>query len=147
MTKWTKAFDSLGMFTSWLCLLHCLALPILVLALPTIGAHVSHDDKTHFLLAGWVCVFAVLSMLPEKNRRKDSTVIYLMVTGICAVLGATFGTTIGLSETIEIPLISMGNLLVIAAHHLNRRTCCPPLKKHSLLDQPQVVTEIHRAVQ
>lgn len=152
MERWIKAsalFDSLGMATSWLCLLHCLGLPLTLLILPALGAHLCHDDKTHLLLAGWVFVFAVLSMLPEKNRRKDETVIYLMVTGLCIVLTATFGTTFGLSESIEIPLITAGNLLVIAAHHLNRsQRCCQPQKEqhHGSLNGPPNITEIHRVV-
>lgn len=121
MTKWTKTpalFDSLGIATSWLCLLHCLGLPLLVLLLPTF-AH--HDDQAHFLLAGWVLLFAVLSMLPEKNRRKDPKVVALMTMGLCIVLAATFSA---LPEASEVPLITVGNLLVIAAHHLNRRQRC-----------------------
>ncbi len=128
MAKWTKTppaiFDSLGVATSWLCLLHCVGLPLVLLFLPTLGSHLCHDDRTHLCLAGWVLLFAVLSILPDYRKRKNFTVVSVMVLGVCAVLVATFGPKVGMSEAMEVPLITVGNLLVIGAHQLNRRLRC-----------------------
>jgi hypothetical protein len=44
-----------------------------------------------------------------------------MVIGLSAVLAATFHAQVGLAESVEIPLITMGNLLIISAHLYNRR--------------------------
>jgi hypothetical protein len=127
MTKSVKLLqlpDSLGIVTSSLCLLHCLALPVLVLALPTFSHLAEHDDQTHFWLVGWVLIFACLALIAQTKHRKNSSVIALMSLGLSAVLIATFATTLGLSQTLELPLITIGNAMVIGAHHLNRKSRC-----------------------
>lgn len=119
-TKPLTLFDSLGMATSWLCLLHCLALPVLALVLPALCAHHNHD-QTHFLLAGWVVIFATVSMLAGYKSHKNTGLVWLMTIGLGLVLLATFAQ---LPESLELPLITLGNLLVIASHHFNRRLRC-----------------------
>ncbi len=152
MAKWNKApalFDSLGIATSWLCLVHCLGLPLLVLILPTLGARLHHDDKTHLLLAAWVFLFALMSLLSQKNKHKNQSVVCLMVTGLCLVLAATFSRCFGWTEAIEIPLITVGNLLVIAAHNLNRRHgCCQPkdTRQEASLDRRSIIAKSRQVV-
>lgn len=133
MHRWTNSLnariDCFGIAASWLCILHCLALPLLVMVLP--AAHCFHhqNDYTHVLLAGWVCLFAVLSVVPGYKRHKSSRILALMILGVGIVLIATFGDCLGMPETCELPLITIGNLFVICAHQLSRRhtsACCRP---------------------
>jgi len=119
-TKHLALFDSLGIATSWLCLLHCLALPVLALILPALRFH-HHDDQTHFLLAGWVVVFATVSIISGYKSHNNTGLVWLTTIGVVLVLLATFAH---LPESLELLLITLGNVLVIASHHLNRRFRC-----------------------
>jgi uncharacterized membrane protein YhaH (DUF805 family) len=119
--QYSNLSDSLGLFTSAVCLVHCLALPLVALILPVL--HLDHDDSTHMFLALWVLIFALLA-LPSAIKKENWLVVYLILTGLAAVLIATFASNMGLSHNLEAPLITVGNLLVMTGHYRNRRDAC-----------------------
>jgi hypothetical protein len=112
--------DTLGIIASGLCLVHCLLLPLVVLALPALGSHVMHDDRTHYFLAFFVTIFCLTAVVPGYLRHSDKWVLTSMTAGLCLVLFATFASAM-LGELWEIPLITAGNLLVVGAHLQNRK--------------------------
>lgn len=114
-------YDSLGIFTSAVCLVHCLGLPLAVLLLPSLG--IAHDESTHLFLAGWVLLFALFA-LRSALKKENWHVVCFILCGLSAVLIATFSSMIGLSTDVEAPLITVGNLLVIAGHYQNRQPGC-----------------------
>ena len=120
-SRLSNLYDSLGIFTSTVCLVHCLGLPLVVLLLPSL--HIGHDEATHLFLAGWVLVFALFA-LRSALKKENWPVVWLILSGLSAVLIATFASTVGLSPGVEAPLITVGNLLVIAGHYQNRRHGC-----------------------
>jgi ethanolamine transporter EutH len=99
-------FDSLGIFASAVCMVHCLALPFIM--------------AVHYLLAGWVLLFCLAAIVPGYLKHRRTSVLVTMLAGLALVLTATFCLHLGLSESMEIPMITVGNLLVISAHWRNR---------------------------
>lgn len=114
-------FDSLGIATSVICIIHCALLPVLVLLLPVLGRTFAHDDMTHKLLAFWVLAFCLLAIVPGYAKHRRPHIVGFMVFGLSLVMYATFGHAAGLSESQETMLISIGNLIVIGTHYLNRK--------------------------
>ncbi len=119
--------DVLGIVVSTLCLIHCLLLPVLALALPSLGVHFLHDDSTHYFLAFFVATFCIVAVVPGYLRHNNKRVLTIMLSGLGLVLFATFAhATLG--ENWEMPLITAGNLLVVSAHFFNRKllasACC-----------------------
>lgn len=125
----TSFLDSLGVATSVICVIHCAFIPILCL-LPAVG-YFTHDDLTHKVLAFWVSLFCLMAIGFGYPQHKRASVIVLMVLGLSLVLFATFGHAIGLSEGQEVVVISIGNLIVIRAHFLNKQmlSCGSTCKK------------------
>ncbi|MCA9813515.1 MAG: MerC domain-containing protein [Candidatus Obscuribacterales bacterium] len=117
----TRVLDLLGILAAVVCLIHCLALPVVMTFLPTLIHHHTHDDFTHVILAGWVLLFCLTAIVPGFVKHGYRRILLLMVIGLSAVLAATFHSQVGLAESVEIPLITMGNLLIISAHLYNRR--------------------------
>ena len=142
----TRVLDLLGILAAFVCLIHCLALPVVMTFLPTLIHHHSHDDSTHVILAGWVLLFCLTAIVPGFVKHGYRRILLLMVIGLSAGFGAplpapggrgekgeitpiTKGDLFiisshaqaGLAESAEIPLIPMGNLLIISAHLYNRR--------------------------
>jgi hypothetical protein len=117
--------DTLGMAASVLCLVHCLALPAILLLAPALSAGLTHDDRTHYCLAMFVTMFCLLGILPGYLQHSQKNVLCMMILGLSMVLFATFASAIMLGERFEIPIITVGNLLVVAAHYRNRKllTC------------------------
>lgn len=120
-SRLSNFYDSLGIFTSTVCLIHCIGLPLIVLILPSLP--LSHDETTHLCLALWVVLFAIFALC-SAIKKANFGVVYLILTGLSAVLAATFASNVGLSPTVETPLITVGNLLVITGHYQNQRALC-----------------------
>jgi len=114
-----ELFDALGIFASAVCMVHCLALPLVMAALPLTSNWLGHDN-VHYLLAGWVVLFCLAAIVPGYLKHRRANILICMLAGLSLVLGATFGLSFGISESVEVPMITVGNLLVIAAHWRNR---------------------------
>ena len=112
-------FDSLGIFASAVCMVHCLALPLIMAALPLTTTWLGHDN-VHYLLAGWVLLFCLAAIVPGYLKHRQLNILICMLVGLGLVLAATFGLHLGLAESLEIPMITLGNMLVILAHWRNR---------------------------
>lgn len=98
-------------------------MPTLLAIVPTWTALHEHvvDDLTHILLAGFVLTFCLLAIVPGFRTHKRINVMVLMGAGLSIVLLATFHGLVGLDESMEFPLITLGNLMVISSHFWNRK--------------------------
>lgn len=120
---YSPAADTLGVAASGLCLVHCVVFSFGALVLPALGAVLPHDDTTHFLLCGFVVAFCLLAVVPGYLHHLNKQVLGLMISGVTLVIFATFAADRTLGEGWEMPLITVGNLLVMTAHIRNRRLC------------------------
>lgn len=117
-------WDKLGVAGSGLCLLHCLALPVLVGALPSLGLVFLADEMVHEILAFLLIGLAALAFVPGYRRHGDKRVLVLMAIGLGLILFATWGSAVidlhGAGETI---VSVAGSLFLISAHFLNHSFC------------------------
>lgn len=120
-SRGSSAVDVLGIVAAGVCLAHCLALPVILSLVPSLALCFGDHDLTHILLAGWVILFCTLAILPGFRQHGYKRILILASVGLIAVLAATFHGPMGLSEVIEVPLITVGNLMIIGAHFWNRR--------------------------
>jgi len=121
-TQVIKTADVLGIGASGLCAIHCLVMPFVISALPFLGTGVS-EEAVHWTLAGFVITFCFMGILPGYFQHHKHRVLYPMLCGLTLVLLATFC----LDEAMELPVITLGNALIITSHFLNRKymKCCP----------------------
>ncbi|CAN5261220.1 hypothetical protein BH10CYA1_BH10CYA1_35850 [soil metagenome] len=117
------SMDTLGIFASTLCLIHCLAMPLVVAFLPLLGLQFLEGHNAHQALAGFVVAFGLLAILPGYMKHRKPAVLAGLVLGLTFVLAATFGDAVGLSESAELPLITVGNLVLVVSHLFNRKLC------------------------
>lgn len=121
----TVSLDALGVAASSLCMVHCLVLPVALLFVPQL-ALTGAEDITHYLLAFCVTAFCLSAIIPGFLKHGSKEVLALMLSGLSIVLFATFFA----GESLEMPFITIGNILVISAHLLNRKliaawsACC-----------------------
>src|SRR5579883_2418019 len=102
-------FDNLGMLASITCIVHCMAMPLILSSLPLIGLRFLEDDWTHKVLAGFVLVFALLAFIPGYRRHRKLSILIPASIGIAVVLFATFACEKFMGKAWEVPLISVGN--------------------------------------
>lgn len=126
---WMNA-DTLGIAASALCVVHCLALPLVAIALPALASSIGDDHITHYILALFVVAFCLFAIIPGYRQHRHYAVLFGMASGLSLVLFATFAADHVLGPYWEIPIITLGNFLVVASHLRNRkllaatRVCC-----------------------
>lgn len=127
--RWLNA-DSFGVLAAVVCTVHCLALPVMAMALPALVANDPAEDATHLILAGFVAAFCLFAIVPGYRKHRHKPVLVCMLVGLSLVLFATFVADPLLGEAYEMPLITLGNLIVVVAHLRNRKllsankACC-----------------------
>lgn len=116
--------DRLGICLSALCLVHCLATPLLILLLPSIQfleTHESWHEGFHLTLMLVLPVLALAAFLPGYRRHGDKRVFFWAVPGLIlvAIVALAFEHVSWTGSLISI----LGSLMLIRAHVINRQQC------------------------
>lgn len=110
----TAKLDCAAIVASSLCLVHCLALPLMVTALPFV-AIVAEAKWLHWLLAAFAVV-AFASILAHAPDARRPRFLAPAITGLALILGALLADGVGIDE--RLPTAIGGALLAFA--HLGR---------------------------
>jgi hypothetical protein len=113
-------WDYLGIAASVLCLIHCLALPILAL----IGMAIPDNDEVfHKFLLIVVCPVAIIAF--GYAGRKNGT-LFPMILGVSGVIMVLVGSLAHdlLSDVVMHSVTFTGTLFLISGHIMNLRDPC-----------------------
>ena len=131
----TVNLDTLGVCASTLCLVHCMAFPVLV----TAAAFFSSDGGAtseaslcgntplgYWIHAGLLGAVAPIGMAAwgcGYRRHRDSSILFLGSVGILLLIGALlFGHHMMDGRGEQVMTLS-GSIAIVGAHLLNRRRC------------------------
>ncbi len=112
------SWDRLGILVSSLCLVHCVALPVLLACLPFIGLHFVPDESIHLALTYLAVPVGALALLPGLRRHGQSWVLLLGVAGVALMLGGHFFHE---APALEQAVTGGGGALLVLAHLYNLR--------------------------
>ena len=121
---WLGRLDSLGVLLSGICIVHCLALPLLLALLPFLGGSLLGGHSFHEYLLLAVLPVSLVALGFGWRRHGDASVLWLGGIGLGLLAFATYGyRLIGLPEDWERIISIIGGLIHAAGHVLNfRRT-------------------------
>jgi hypothetical protein len=112
-----RALDVAGVGLATLCLVHCLVLPILAVAMP-FAAQLSHAEWVHATVVALAAPAAIVAILPALAARPIPWAIpALAVAGLAAMTSALFVE----AAFLETALSVMGGISLASAHLLNWR--------------------------
>jgi len=115
--------DFVGIGLSLLCLVHCLALPVLIAFAPAILRGLPGDDVTHRSLAVMIGLVGLLAFRSGYKVHHKRWVLAVFVTGWALVsIAAVLGEAV-LSEHGEAAITVFGGLLLVTAHLVNHSFC------------------------
>lgn len=111
--------DILGLSTSLLCLVHCLALPFLAVLFPFMSSTLHLGVSVHLAFIG-LAVFASFLAFRQyaKPSRRNLVLWCLLASGFAALLVGAFLHG-GPSEALEVPVTLLGVILLAGAHWRN----------------------------
>lgn len=119
-TRWWNLADRVGATASFLCAIHCAALPFVLAILPLIGLSFLAD---HAFERGFVLCASALALVALVNgyrRHHRSLPLRLALPGLTLlVIGVTFAESY--SIIVHSVLVTCGGLLVASAHFFNLR--------------------------
>lgn len=115
-------WDKTGITISWVCAVHCLAMPFIISFLPLLGISFLAHEGIEYVIIGFSIVIALVTLLPAyfRQHRKIRTLL-LYTSGICFVVFADMLFEESFSAKIIFVLI--GACLVSSAHFINRKLC------------------------
>jgi len=122
MNKMPALGDSAGLLASGLCLLHCLALPLVLAAFPALGWAGGHEGF-HEAMVGAALLAALAGLGPGFLAHRRVAVPLLGGAGLACLALAVFAIGPRWGHAFETVLSVAGALLLCAAH-LRNRVCC-----------------------
>jgi hypothetical protein len=117
---WWRVADRIGATASFLCAIHCAALPFVLAILPLIGLEflASHTFERGFVM--FACALALFSLGRGYRRHRLSQPLMFALPGlVLLLLGVTVAESI--SIVVHSVLVTLGGLLVASSHFLNLR--------------------------
>jgi hypothetical protein len=113
-------WDRVGISASLLCVVHCLATPLMVLSMPVVGEFLSHD-LFHVLIMIVVIPVAVWALWNGYRVHRHPRVLWLGAIGIVLLTAAMFANH--QDQRIEIAGMIAAGLILASAHWINLRSC------------------------
>lgn len=108
--------DGVAMGASLLCLVHCLVLPVVILAVPMLAALFTLPESFHALAFAFALPTSAVALLLGYRRHHQSFPLVISAVGL-ALLGA--GAYLHGSGWVEVVLSVFGALLLATGHAWN----------------------------
>ncbi|WP_074547204.1 MerC domain-containing protein [Dyella sp. AtDHG13] len=120
-TRWWSLADRVGTVASFLCAIHCAALPFVLALLPVLGLGFLADHAFERGFVMFASALALFSLISGYRHHHRPLALLLALPGLALlIIGVTFAEkySIGLHSV----LVTCGGLLVAAGHFVNLRT-------------------------
>lgn len=115
--------DMAAVMLSGICMLHCLALPLVLTILPIVNVTLVDESTFHTLMLVVILPVSLVALAIGCRQHKDLLTIVLGATGLAVLtLTALFGHEF-LGLTGERLVTSIGGLVLAGAHIQNYRCC------------------------
>ena len=142
--------DKLSICLSLCCILHCIALPVVILMIPSLASLWINNEKVHVILVLFAVPISLFAMAKSLRVHHNYKCINLAVIGLSLLVAAIFMHDInfgsesshighedvahheeaehghhehgGIGETLETVFTVLGGLILLGAHYLNIRS-------------------------
>src|SRR5258708_35515850 len=115
--------DDVGACLSGLCLVHCVAMPVVLAFAPTLAHFIPGDEVIHRLLAMFVLAAGLPSFYLGFRKHGKKRVLALGIAGISVILGALIFGDSFVSHLAEVSTTMIGSSLLTTGHLANRTFC------------------------
>ena len=115
MLKHTSLLDLIAVLLSALCVLHCLALPVFLLALPMLSLSFLADEWVHLVLLSIALPISLVALWHGCRQHRNQ---FLLISGVIGIAFMAFAVT-EWGNQYERSLTLIGVLLLAATHSLN----------------------------
>lgn len=122
-TRTQGILDHAAISTSVLCMVHCLATPLLLVAVPILSSSFLADEAFHKALVTLVLPTSLIAIFIGCGRHKDRYVLYLGCFGLVSLVFIAFFGHDLLGEVGE-KVATVGSGAILAFAHLRNFRLC-----------------------
>lgn len=115
--------DRIAITVSMLCAIHCLLLPVLLVALPTLSSSIIASEAVHLSLLGIAIPFSLVALNLGCKLHKRKSFIAIGMVGLGLMIFALIRESLGLGHDSEQIFTLLGAATVAFAHIRNFRLC------------------------
>ena len=130
----TGTLDSIAVFCSALCIIHCLALPVFLTILPAINLYFLDHQTFHLVLLVVVLPVSILALSLGCRRHRDALTIIAGVAGLLVITAVAIFSHTLVNQTDEKVVTSFGSLVLAYAHIRNYQICRKSDCSHDITD-------------
>lgn len=128
------SLDKLGMSLSFLCAIHCLVTPLIMLSLPIMARYYLAQPWFHWALALFIVPIGVWAFISGYRHHGKILVLFLGLPGllIIGIVPVFFHNYLHWFQYwwSETAFMIIGSSLLISAHWINRKACSHELHHH-----------------
>lgn len=122
-TSTQRYLDRLAIAASTACMLHCLLMPVVMIAVPMLATTFFAGESFHRLMLVGVLPISIAGFFLGCRRHKDLRVAALGLGGLGLLVFATVAADSLYGESTERALTVCGSLMLSCGHWLNYRHC------------------------
>jgi MerC mercury resistance protein len=115
--------DTLGIFASGACMVHCFLTPLLLALAPGLSHYLPGDETVHRSLAGLVLSLGTLALARGYRTHRKLRVFVGFAAGATLVLTGAVAGELLRSHLAEICVTLAGSSLMVISHWKNRVFC------------------------
>ena len=115
--------DSAAVVISAICAVHCLALPIVLVAFPILGSTILTDEMFHSFLLWFILPTSIVAVALGRKNHPDKAVILLVGFGLLLILIAAFWAQDHAERWVDTALSVTGGAILAAGHLRNFLIC------------------------
>jgi uncharacterized membrane protein len=116
-------FDKAAISLSVLCIIHCLALPLIIVLLPILTALNLEDEAVHWWMLSAVVPTSLYALTMGCKKHKDYSVMPFGIIGLVILVAVPFLGHDLLGESGESIFTTIGGLIIAGGHLINHRLC------------------------
>lgn len=131
MTRLSPQLDRIGVLLSATCLLHCLALPVLLTIAPMTQVGLLDEHSFHLLLLWFIVPISLVALTIGCWQHKDKMILMLGVVGLGLLLGTGLSGHTYVSPFTERLITVAAGLILATAHLRNFKICRATACDHS----------------
>jgi hypothetical protein len=129
-----KNLDYVGIAMSVLCIVHCVAGPLILFFLPAFAtAFLTEEVFVHQVLFGLIILVAIFSFIPGYRLHKQRLPLGLFGAGLILLAFATFFAH-DISHELEPAFAIIGSLFIVSAHYFNHKSCHHSCGEHTHIE-------------
>ena len=115
--------DKAAICLSAMCVVHCLLLPVVLVALPSLAATGLVDEEFHRVLAVIIAPLSLVALTIGCRRHRTYSILFWGLTGLSLILLAVILGHEVLGENGEKIVTVIGSLFIVGSHIKNQSMC------------------------